>query len=131
MDEFLEKRKVISVWEHFFEYDGLPCWSILVSYDSEKGGKPEWNESQRKLWKKLQEWRLAKAKEDGHPAFYVLHDQQLIEIVNRIPESISALDKIRGIGESKCEKYGPGILKVIAEWKQQNNKTETTPPANQ
>lgn len=68
----------------------------------------------------LKEWRLAVSHEKSVPAFTVMYDRTLIELANRLPESISELGDIYGIGPSKIEKYGQAILEVI----QTNRGTE-------
>ena len=61
----------------------------------------------------LREWRRATAKEQGVPAFVVLHDTTLEEICRRRPSSIAELLSITGIGERKAEVYGKGILTAL------------------
>ena len=48
------------------------------------------------------------------PAYVILHDSTLDEIAARAPRSIAALCEISGIGEKKAERFGAGILGVIA-----------------
>ena len=124
-DDFVSDKKVINVWEHFFNYENQVYWAILITYEEMKEEKKvEWNEIQKKLWDMLRAWRIARAKQDGHPAYLVLHDKQLIEIVTKIPTSDLALKKIHGIGESKALQYGPEILKVIEQWQKENRFQE-------
>ena len=61
----------------------------------------------------LREWRRTTAKEQGVPAFVVLHDTTLEEICRRRPSSITDLLSITGIGERKAEVYGRGILAAL------------------
>jgi ATP-dependent DNA helicase RecQ len=61
----------------------------------------------------LREWRRGTAKEQGVPAFVVLHDTTLEEICRRRPLSIADLLSITGIGERKAEVYGKGILTAL------------------
>jgi ATP-dependent DNA helicase RecQ len=64
----------------------------------------------------LREWRRATAKEQGVPAFVVLHDTTLEEICRRRPSSIADLRGITGIGERKAEVYGKGILAALERY---------------
>ena len=65
------------------------------------------------LFERLREWRLAMAKEQGVPAFTVLHDSTLEEICRELPVSAAALGRVRGIGEKKREKYAAQILAIL------------------
>jgi ATP-dependent DNA helicase RecQ len=64
----------------------------------------------------LREWRRTTAKEQGVPAFVVLHDTTLEEICRRRPSSIAELLNITGIGERKSEVYGKGILSALERY---------------
>jgi ATP-dependent DNA helicase RecQ len=64
----------------------------------------------------LREWRRSTAKEQGVPAFVVLHDTTLEEICVRRPSSIADLLSITGIGERKAEVYGRGILAALERY---------------
>ena len=65
----------------------------------------------------LREWRRITAKEQGVPAFVVLHDTTLEEICRRQPSSIADLLSITGIGERKAEVYGKGILAALERYR--------------
>jgi ATP-dependent DNA helicase RecQ len=65
----------------------------------------------------LREWRRATAKEQGVPAFVVLHDTTLEETCRRRPSSIADLMSITGIGERKAEVYGKGILTALERYR--------------
>jgi ATP-dependent DNA helicase RecQ len=65
----------------------------------------------------LREWRRITAKEQGVPAFVVLHDTTLEEICRRQPSSIADLLNITGIGERKAEVYGKGILAALERYR--------------
>ncbi|MGA9542972.1 MAG: RecQ family ATP-dependent DNA helicase, partial [Candidatus Sulfotelmatobacter sp.] len=65
----------------------------------------------------LREWRRTTAKEQGVPAFVVLHDTTLEEICRRRPSSVADLLSITGIGERKAEVYGKGILGALERYR--------------
>ncbi len=50
---------------------------------------------------------------DGVPAYVVAHDTTLAEIADVRPRSLPALRRVRGMGPTKLERYGPEILAVI------------------
>ena len=65
------------------------------------------------IFEKLRRWRAATAKEQGVPAYVVLHDATLREIATRLPTTLDELSTVSGIGVAKREKYGPHLLKAI------------------
>ncbi len=65
----------------------------------------------------LREWRRVTAKEQGTPAYVVLHDTSLDEICRSQPNSIADLLNITGIGERKAELYGQGILQALRQYR--------------
>jgi ATP-dependent DNA helicase RecQ len=66
----------------------------------------------------LREWRRMTAKEQGMPAYVVLHDSSLDEICRLRPDSIAELLNITGIGERKADLYGQGILSALRRYRE-------------
>ncbi|MCC3772672.1 DNA helicase RecQ [Streptomyces sp. UNOC14_S4] len=67
------------------------------------------------LFERLRAWRAATARELGVPAYVIFHDATLREIATAAPSSLDELSTVSGVGESKLEKYGEGILALLAE----------------
>ena len=65
----------------------------------------------------LRAWRRAAAKEQGVPAFVVMHDSALDEICRRQPGSIPELLGISGFGEYKAVLYGPRIFEALEQFR--------------
>ena len=65
----------------------------------------------------LREWRAEIARDEGLPAYVVAHDTTLGAIAEARPSSISALRRVKGMGPAKVERYGDGILEVLASTK--------------
>jgi ATP-dependent DNA helicase RecQ len=66
----------------------------------------------------LRQWRWTTAKDQGVPAFVVLHDTTLAEICRVQPSSIGQLRTITGIGERKAETYGRAILAALGSYRE-------------
>jgi ATP-dependent DNA helicase RecQ len=64
----------------------------------------------------LRDWRRNTAKEQGMPAYVVLHDTTLEEICRIRPSSIAQLRTITGIGERKAATYGQEILAALQRY---------------
>jgi ATP-dependent DNA helicase RecQ len=65
----------------------------------------------------LREWRRATAKEQGVPAFVVLHDTALDELCRKRPLSIRELLAVPGFGARKSEMYGQKIFEAFDKFK--------------
>jgi ATP-dependent DNA helicase RecQ len=65
----------------------------------------------------LREWRRAAAKQQGVPAFVVMHDTSLDELCRRRPASLSELLNISGFGEHKAVLYGPQIFELLQRFR--------------
>ncbi len=61
----------------------------------------------------LRRWRRERASADNVPAYVVAHDTTLAEIADVRPRSLPALRRVRGMGPTKLDRYGPEILAVI------------------
>ena len=66
------------------------------------------------LFERLRAWRAGAAKEQGVPAYVVFHDATLRDIVLRRPTSLDELGTVGGVGATKLERYGDGVLATLA-----------------
>ena len=67
------------------------------------------------LFEALRTWRLDKAREQGVPAYVILHDRTLRLIASLRPDDEVSLAGISGLGAAKLEHYGDEILEIVAE----------------
>jgi ATP-dependent DNA helicase RecQ len=67
------------------------------------------------LVERLRLWRLERSRNDGVPAFVVLHDKTLRELAAVQPRTSGELAGVRGLGPAKLERYGDDLLAVIEE----------------
>jgi superfamily II DNA helicase RecQ len=63
----------------------------------------------------LKEWRLARAREEGVPAYVVFNDRTLAELLRLAPRTTAELAAVPGIGPAKLERYGPDLLAALAD----------------
>jgi ATP-dependent DNA helicase RecQ len=66
------------------------------------------------LFERLRAWRAATAKEHGVPAYVILHDSTLLELVRQRPQSLEDLRHVSGIGARKLENFGTALLELLA-----------------
>jgi ATP-dependent DNA helicase RecQ len=62
----------------------------------------------------LKAWRTQRAREDGVPAYVVLHDATLQELAVLRPGSEAELAGVKGLGPAKLARYGDELLDVLA-----------------
>ena len=65
------------------------------------------------LFDSLRQWRGQTAREQGVPAYVILHDRALRELAARQPRSLDELLGITGIGEAKVGRYGAALLELL------------------
>jgi ATP-dependent DNA helicase RecQ len=66
-------------------------------------------------FERLRAWRAATAREQGVPAYVVFHDATLREVATRRPGTLAELAAISGVGATKLDRYGPGLLAALAD----------------
>jgi ATP-dependent DNA helicase RecQ len=66
------------------------------------------------LFEALRAWRAGLAREQGVPAYVILHDRSLRELAARRPASVSDLLGVPGIGQAKADRYGEALLQLLA-----------------
>ena len=88
----------------------------IVAAGSKRSGAEQVGEADQELREYLREWRRTTAKEQGVPAFVVLHDTSLDEICRLKPKSMTELMRVTGIGERKAELFGKQLLDTLARF---------------
>ena len=63
---------------------------------------------------RLRNWRLERSRDDGVPAYVVLHDSTLQELAAVKPRTHDELAGIRGFGPVKLQRYGDDLLAVMS-----------------
>jgi len=67
------------------------------------------------LYSKLLDWRKKTAEEKKLLGYHLISDVALIEISAKLPKSLTALAKIKSVGEGKAAEYGEQILRLIKQ----------------
>jgi hypothetical protein len=79
------------------------------------------------LFQLLREWRMQKAHEEEVASFQVLHQKVLIQIAVNLPDNLSALQEIKGIGKRLATKYGPELVALVSSYRRNHNIQEVMP----
>ncbi|HEV2040964.1 MAG TPA: DNA helicase RecQ, partial [Casimicrobiaceae bacterium] len=78
------------------------------------GSIPDLSPADLVLLDRLKAWRLTESRNQSVPAFVILHDKTLAEIVRQRPPDLVALREIAGIGAAKLVRYGPVLVGIVA-----------------
>ncbi|WP_439470591.1 DNA helicase RecQ [Brevundimonas sp.] len=68
----------------------------------------------RARFETLRNWRRERAAEQRVPPYVIFQDKTLLEIALAEPGDLHALEHIPGVGQSKLERYGKGVLAALA-----------------
>ncbi len=72
------------------------------------------SEDDAAVFDRLRGWRAGVAKEQGVPAYVVFHDATLRAMAQAHPSTLAELAGVSGVGAAKLERYGAGVLEVLA-----------------
>lgn len=70
---------------------------------------------ENELFATLKAKRLELAKAQNLPPYVIFHDKTLLEMIKIRPNSLEAMSKISGVGESKIKKYGAIFLQILSQ----------------
>lgn len=67
------------------------------------------------LFDALRAWRATQAKAQAVPPYVIFHDTVLREVAAVCPANLDELGQIKGVGASKLQRYGAGVLTILRE----------------
>ena len=68
----------------------------------------------RARFEALRAWRRDRASEQHVPPYVIFQDKTLLEIAHAEPGDLIALGAVSGVGQSKLDRYGKGVLETLA-----------------
>ncbi len=118
-NRFCREHNVVRIEKEFINSDGNIYYSFFIEYQDrrEKQGRPDLeslNESERSQYEKLREWRNDIASSEGIPAYILMYNSQLFDIVKKQPRALGDFTAIKGM-KGKAEKYGEAIIRLLQE----------------
>ncbi|MBI5897062.1 MAG: helix-turn-helix domain-containing protein, partial [Desulfobacterales bacterium] len=84
-----------------------------ATYSQADVGHPE-------LFEALRQWRKEKAAEESVAHFQILHQKTLVQIAVHLPDSLTGLKKIKGIGKRLAAKYGQELTALVADYRRRH-----------
>ena len=97
----------------------LNQWRGINFYENEAEIKNVWMSNMAGQDGRMQDV----AREQGVPAYVILHDRTLHELVARQPRTTDDLLDIPGIGQAKVERYGETLLATLTSSLVENHET--------
>ncbi|NWJ53310.1 MAG: HRDC domain-containing protein, partial [Bacteroidetes bacterium] len=73
------------------------------------------------LFTLLRTWRNNKAKEYDLPAYAIMHQKTLFDLIVAMPVSLKELIQVKGFGKKRIDQYGEEILTMIKKYREDNN----------
>ncbi|MBU1270563.1 MAG: DNA helicase RecQ [Alphaproteobacteria bacterium] len=67
----------------------------------------------RARFEALRAWRRDRASEQHVPPYVIFQDKTLLEIAHAEPGDLAALAALPGVGQSKLDRYGKGVLETL------------------
>ncbi len=95
--------------------------AAAVTYTEADVGHPE-------LFKLLKEWRKKKATNKKMQLFQIMHQKTLVQIAVHLPENLSALKSIQGVGPKMAANYGDELISLVSKYREQNGITKVELP---
>lgn len=68
------------------------------------------------IFKELKVYRLIKSREENIKPYFIYNDNQLRDIIRKMPKSIVELQEVNGFGEVKANKYGQDIISIVDKY---------------
>jgi len=72
------------------------------------------------LFEALRQWRKHKAEDEGVPAYRVLHQRTLVQIAVHLPDTLTDLKRVRGIGKQLAARYGEELTALVADYRREH-----------
>ncbi|MGL5257961.1 MAG: HRDC domain-containing protein [Proteocatella sp.] len=68
------------------------------------------------IFKELKTYRLKKSREENIKPYLICNDNQLKELILKMPRSKEQLKTVSGFGNIKAEKYGEDIIEILSKY---------------
>ena len=68
------------------------------------------------IFKELKDYRWKKSREENIKPYFIYNDNQLKDLISKMPKSKEELQTVAGFGDAKANKYGDDILRIIEKY---------------
>jgi superfamily II DNA helicase RecQ len=131
LNEYLAREKVVQVEKHVVVSNGA-AWLVFV-VETLRGGAAIGSDArtrrskvvdeavakldtdQRVVFDRLRDYRKIASEKENIPAYSVFSNEQLLSIVRERVCTRTALESVKGLGQSRLEKYGAAMLDICRD----------------
>jgi superfamily II DNA helicase RecQ len=118
-NKFCRKHSIVRIEKEFINTDSNIFYSFFIEYHDkrERFGRPDLDslsELEKAQYDALRDWRNELAASEGIPAYIIMYNSQIYEIIKRQPQAKADFAAIKGM-KSKVDKYGEQIIKILQE----------------
>ena len=68
------------------------------------------------IFKEFKLYRLSKSREENIKPYFIYNDNQLKDLISKMPRNKEDLQTVAGFGEAKVNKYGNDILSIVGKY---------------
>lgn len=87
---------------------------VAIEYSEADVGHPE-------LFQSLKDWRRKKATEKSVQLFQIMHQKTLVQIAVHLPDTLTALKNVKGIGKKMADNYGEELIALVTDYRERHN----------
>lgn len=69
------------------------------------------------IFKELRMYRLSKSREENIKPYFIYNDNQLKDLIIKMPHNKEELMNVSGFGEAKVKKYGDAIIEIVDKYR--------------
>jgi len=148
LNRFVRGHRILSVQRELVQESGGVYWAVCVEYlpaapgggtnaaqSSGSAGKPKvdykevLSETDFAVFSRLRQLRKEVAEREGLPVYAVFTNEQIAAMVSARVDSLGAMQKIEGVGESRIEKYGALFLSLLKSSNGASHEEDRKPAA--
>lgn len=118
-NKFCAEQSIVRIEKEFINSNGEIYYSFFIEYVSRKAvrGKTstdDLSELELAQYEALRDWRNELASGEGIPAYIIMYNSQIHDIVKRQPRAKADFVAIKGM-KQKADKYGETIIRILQE----------------
>lgn len=88
-----------------------------ISFDAQGTAEQKEKVEDTELFKALKAYRWKKSREENIKPYFIYNDNQLRDLIGKMPQNKQDLQNVSGFGAVKSEKYGEDILEILKQYK--------------
>ena len=92
-----------------------PAYELKTGAQAE-AGRVVVRDSEKELWEALRALRRSLAEAQEVPAYIIVNDKTLFEMLRVKPTDMKSFGRVNGIGQYKLEKYGNAFLTLLRQY---------------